>query len=124
MGRLIEEGLQRHGIHVRAVLVASKGPDVKDQEASRYVQRPVRQEDDKVRSGRPFFRPEQLIRRSWKLKHRPNTPHQACVGAKLYRLSWRKEKFCGEVAQASGVTNSRAENLLAAASSLPDKKGG
>src|SRR5262249_27510767 len=42
---IIEEGLQRHGIHVFPVLIASKGPEVKDQEASCYVQRPVRQED-------------------------------------------------------------------------------
>src|SRR5262245_34224136 len=88
-GVIVEEGLQRHGIHVSAVLVASKGPDVKDQEASCYVQPFIREENDKVGSGRPFFRPEQFIRRSWKLKHRPNTPHQACVWTKLDRLSWR-----------------------------------
>ena len=38
---IIEEGLQRHGIHVGAVLVASEGPKVKDQKAGRYVQRLV-----------------------------------------------------------------------------------
>src|SRR5262245_12825464 len=113
---IVEEGLQRHGIHVSAVLVASKGPDVKDQEASRYVQSLIRQEDDKVGSGRPFLRPEQLIRRSWKLKHRPNTPHQACVWTKLDRLSWRKEQLRSEIPQAElGVTQERnpwAEKLF------------
>ena len=39
---IVEERLQRHGIDVGAVLVAGKGPEVKDQEASRYVQRLVR----------------------------------------------------------------------------------
>src|SRR5262245_65941206 len=34
---IIEEGLQRHGIDVCPVFVASKGPEVKDQEAGRYV---------------------------------------------------------------------------------------
>ena len=34
---IIEEGLQRHGIHVGAVLVSSKGPEVQDQEAGCYV---------------------------------------------------------------------------------------
>ena len=48
---IIEEGLQRHGIDVRPILIASKRPEVKDQEASCYMQRPVRQEDDKAGSG-------------------------------------------------------------------------
>src|SRR5262245_46335489 len=113
---IVEEGLQRHRIHVSAVLVASKGPDVKDQEASRYVQSLIRQEDDEVGSDRPFFRPEQLIRRSRKLKHRPNTPHQACVWTKLDRLSWRKEQLRSEIPQAElGVTQERnpwAEKLF------------
>src|SRR5262245_48732757 len=121
---IVEEGLQGHGIHVSPVLIASKGPDVKDQEASRYVQRSVRQEDDKVGSGRPFLRPEQLIRRSWKLKHWPNTPHQAGVGTELDRLFWRNEKFCGEVAQAElGVTNLGTENLLCGSKLSPGQEG-
>jgi len=50
-GVIIEEGLQRPGIDVRPILIASKRPEVKDQEASCYMQRPVRQEDDKAGSG-------------------------------------------------------------------------
>ena len=34
---IIEEGLQRHGIHVGAVIISSKGPEVQDQEAGCYV---------------------------------------------------------------------------------------
>ena len=34
---IIEEGLQRHGIHVGAVLISGKGPEVQDQEAGGYV---------------------------------------------------------------------------------------
>ena len=110
---IIEEGLQRHGIHVGAVLVASEGPKVKDQEASRYVQRLVSQKDDKSGPGRPLSGPKLIICGGWKLKSWPSTPHQACVGTKLYRLSWRKEKFWCEIPQAElGVTNTRAENLL------------
>ena len=110
---IIEEGLQRHGIDVGAVLVAGEGPEVKDQKAGCYVQRPVRQEHDKSGAGRPLSRPKFNVGRGRKLKSWPSTPHQACVGTKLYRLSWRKEKFWSEIPQAElGVTNTRAENLL------------
>ena len=34
---IIDEGLQGHGIYVRAVLVTCEGPEVEDQETSRYV---------------------------------------------------------------------------------------
>jgi methylmalonyl-CoA mutase cobalamin-binding subunit len=34
---IIEEGLQRHGIYVGSVLIAGKGPEVKNQEAGCYV---------------------------------------------------------------------------------------
>ena len=40
-------------IHVAAVLVAGEGPEVKDQKAGCYVQRPVRQEHHKSGAGRP-----------------------------------------------------------------------
>src|SRR5262245_43190764 len=55
---IIDERLQGHGIHVGAILLPGKGPDVKDQEASCYVQSLIRQEDDKAGSSRPFFGPE------------------------------------------------------------------
>src|SRR5262245_18191133 len=55
---IVDEGLQGHGIHIRPVLLPGKGPDVKDQEASCYVQSLIRQEDDKAGSSRPFFGPE------------------------------------------------------------------
>src|SRR6476659_8890744 len=71
---LVEERLQRHGIHVGAVLVASEGPKVKDQKAGCYVQRPVRQEHDKSGAGRPLSRPKFNVRRGWKLKSGP-APH-------------------------------------------------
>src|SRR5262245_38799601 len=34
---IIEEGLQSHGTNIGAVLVSGKGPEVKNQEARRYV---------------------------------------------------------------------------------------
>jgi len=75
---IIEEGLQRHGIHVFPVLIASKGPEVKDQEASCYVQRPVRQEDDKIRTDRVLSGSKLIIGRRWKLKRWSKAPNQAC----------------------------------------------
>jgi len=48
---IIEKGLQCHGIDVGSVLIPRKGPEVQDQEASRYVQSPVSQENDKAGSG-------------------------------------------------------------------------
>src|SRR4029078_3522088 len=58
---IVEEGLQRHGIDVRAVIVTGKGPEVENQKASRDVQRFVRQKDDKARSGRPLSAAELII---------------------------------------------------------------
>jgi hypothetical protein len=122
---IVEEGLQRHGIHVSPVPLASKGPDVKDQEASRYVQRPVRQEDDKVGSGRPFFRPEQLIRRSWKLNTGP-TPHTklACGPSWIGLLGEKKNSVVRPPRPNSVSPIAGPKISSAAASSLPDKKGG
>src|SRR5262249_48388343 len=48
---IIEEGLQRHFIDVSPILISSKRPEIKDQEPSRDVSRPVGQEDDKAGSG-------------------------------------------------------------------------
>jgi hypothetical protein len=95
---IIEEGLQRHGINVGAVLVAGEGPEVQDQKAGCYVQRPVRQERDKSGAGGPLSRPKINVRRGRKLKRWPNTPYQAGIATKLYRLLWRKEKFWREIA--------------------------
>src|SRR5262249_16272053 len=109
---IIEERLQRHGIHVFPVLIASKGPEVKDQEASCYVQRPIRQEDDKIRTDRVLSGSKLIIRRRWKLKRWPKTPHQACI-TEFDRLPWREEKFWGEVAKPElGVANLRAKGLF------------
>src|SRR5262245_12329797 len=55
---IVEERLQRHGIHVSPVLLTGKRPQIKDQEAGCYVQSLIRQEDDKAGSRRPFFGPE------------------------------------------------------------------
>ena len=41
---IIEEGPERHGVDIGAVLVTGEGPKVKDQKAGCYVQRLVRQE--------------------------------------------------------------------------------
>ena len=121
---LVEERLQRHGIHVGAVLVASEGPKVKDQKAGCYVQRPVRQEHDKSGAGRPLSRPKFNVRRGWKLKSWPSIPYQACVRTKLYGVSWRKEKFRSEIPKAElGVTNTRAENLLGGGKIPPGEEG-
>ena len=120
---IIEEGLQGHGIDIGAVLVAGEGPKVKDQKAGCYVQRLVRQEHHKSGTGRPLSRPKFNVRRGWQLKSWPDTPHQACLGTKLYRLSRRKEKFWSEIAQAElGVTNTRAENLLCGGKLLSGKE--
>ena len=121
---IIEEGLQRHGIHVGAVLVAGEGPEVKYQKAGGYVQRPVRQEHHKAGAGRPLSRSKFNVRRGWQLKSRPGTPYQACVGTKLYGFFWRKEKFRSEIPQAElGVTNTRAENLLGGGKIPPGEEG-
>jgi hypothetical protein len=46
-----DDGQQRHGIDVCAVGFSGKGPKIEDQEASRYVQRPVREENNKSGTG-------------------------------------------------------------------------
>ena len=121
---IIEEGLQRHGIHVGAVLVAGEGPEVKYQKAGGYVQRPVRQENHKAGAGRPLSRSKFNVRRGWQLKSWPSTPYQACVRTKLYGVSWRKEKFRSEIPKAElGVTNTRAENLLGGGKIPPGEEG-
>src|SRR5262245_3529965 len=74
---------------------------------------PISQEHDKSGPGGPLSRPKFNVRGGWKLKGWPSTPNQACLGTKLYRLSWRKEKFWREIAETElCVTNTRAENLL------------
>src|SRR5262245_50604736 len=55
---IVDERLQGHGIHVGAILLPGKGPDVQDQKAGCYVQSLIRQEDDKTGSSRPFFGPQ------------------------------------------------------------------
>lgn len=71
---VIEERLQCHGIDIGTVVVSCKRPQVKDQEASCYVQRFGAQEGDERRAGRPLSRAEQIVGCRWYLRDPAQRP--------------------------------------------------
>ena len=95
------------------ILLPGKGPEVKDQEASRDVSRPVGQEDDKAGSGGILSGAKLTVCSGRKLKGWPKAPNQACPLTQLYRLPRGKEELWGEVAYTElGLANFRTKDLL------------
>ncbi|HJZ32478.1 MAG TPA: hypothetical protein VKF35_15285, partial [Hyphomicrobiaceae bacterium] len=122
---IIQEGLQRHRVDIGAVLISGKGPDVKNQEAGRYVQRLCREEGDESGTSGPLSRPKLIVRGRWQLKDRPDT--QTMLSPSPNDIGFVGEK------NNSGVRSPRPNSVRpisgpakasAARSSGPERKGG